>query len=516
MSRTRSFFNGAIFAYVYQACAMAIGLWLTPFYIRMLGTHDYGLWLVGLQVLTILLLCDFGVIGIVSRDVAHANGLEHSQPGSGHLPILIGQTVKVVLAQTCLIAVVALGLFLYLPGSTAAVRGPVGLILLVFVLSYPLRLFPAVLGGLQDLKFLGQLRLTLWAASTVLAVVLLLFGARFYALACGWCLQQIGHDLIAFVRMRRLRPDLLTMDVWNKTGPLQWRWFTRGFWVSLGQLAYALIAGTDLLIVGRFLGPATVVVYSCTSKLITILQNQPSILAGAALPGLSHLKMSESRERILQATTSLTQAMLLLVGGVFCVVLSINQQFITVWLGARFFGGLRLTILLLLNFLVQQIDYTLAIALFAFGYEKLSAIRLLIDGVVSVILACIFVRTWGLAGVPLGFLLGTLLIAIPVDTFILAREFNVSILRLGRPYVSYLWRFALAGVAGWWIAARIGPSNLGSIALVAVLVGSIYLLLVFPYVWRTSLRTYILALIAPPLSVLRIWMFKPSKALIDR
>jgi O-antigen/teichoic acid export membrane protein len=495
---------------------MAIGLWLTPFYIRTLGTKDYGIWLVGLQVLTFLLLCDFGILAVLPRDVANASGREQAEAGSGYLQEMIGQTMKIVFAQTGILALAALGLFLFRPASAPELRGPVGLVLFVFVLSYPARLFPAVLQGLQDLKFLGQLRLWLWALSTATCVILLLFGARFYALACGWCLQEVANNIIAVVRLRRLRPDLVDSNVWQKAGPIRWRWFTRGLWVSVGQIAYSMVAGADLLIIGRFLGPATVVVYASTSKLITILQNQPSILACAALPGLSHLKMSESRERILQVTTSLTQGMLLLVGFVFCIVLSINQQFVTVWLGGNFFGGLRLTILLLLNFLVQQIDYTLAVALFAFGYEKLAAVRLLVAGVVCVTLASIFVRSWGLEGAALGFLLGTLLVAIPVDAFILSREFNVSILHLTRPYASYLWRFALAGVAGWAIVARIGPSNLWYIAMAAVLVGSIYLLSVFPYVWRTPLRTYILAVTATLRSALRIWMLKPSKALIDR
>ena len=62
MSRSRSFLGGALFAYIYQASLMLVGLWLTPFYIRTLGERDYGIWLVGLQVLNFLLLCDFGII----------------------------------------------------------------------------------------------------------------------------------------------------------------------------------------------------------------------------------------------------------------------------------------------------------------------------------------------------------------------------------------------------------------------------------------------------------------------
>jgi O-antigen/teichoic acid export membrane protein len=491
MSRSRSFFSGAVFAYIYQASLMVMGLWLTPFYLRTLGPKDYGIWLVGLQILNFLLLCDFGIIVVTPRDIAHASGLEHSGAASGEVARVVGQTIKVVLAQTLLITLVALGVFLFRPAQDLALRGPIGLILAVFAISYPLRVFPAVLLGLQDLKFLGQLRLTLWGISTALVIVMLLLGARFYALACGWCLQQMGHDLVAFVRLRRSRPELLTAEMWRRAGPIRWSWFARGFWVNLNQVATALVAGSDLLIVGRSISAATVVVYSSTSKLISVLQNQPQILAGAALPGLSHMRTSESRERVVQATTSLTQAMLLLAGGVFCIILAVNQEFVTLWLGPAFFGGMQLTVILLLTFLLRQTDYTLAITLFAFGHEKTLSIRAFIDGAVSVAIAVLLVGRFGLVGVAFGFLCGAALVSLPADVFLLTRTLQVSARELMAPYLPYLWRFAVVGCAGLAVRAWFGAPNLLHVAVTTSIVGLVYLLLVLPYVWSTPLRGYI-------------------------
>lgn len=507
MSRTRSFLNGAIFAYLYQGSAMVIGLWLTPFYIRTLGPKDYGTWLVGMQVLVMLLLCDFGVLAVIPRDVARARGLEQSDPGFQDLPLIIGQTIKVVLVQTFLIALLSFGVLVFRPAATVGLEGPIGLALFVFVVTYPMRLFPAVLQGLQDLKFLGQLRLWMWAVSTGLTLVLLLAGARFYALVCGWCLQQIVHDVVAFYRLRRLRPDLLTVESWKTTGPLRWRWFTRGAWVNVGQIGYALTAGTDLLIVGRFLGPAAVVVYSCTSKLITVLQNQPQILASVALPGLSELKIIDSRQSLLLKITSLTQAMLVLVGGVFCIVLAVNRQFVTLWLGPSFFGGVKLTLLLLLNFLVRQIDYTFALALFAFGHERYTAIRCLVDGLVSVVLATVLVRYLGFEGVILGALCGAVLVSIPMDVFVLAREFDVSIFQFVRPYIPFLWRFALIGAGGVALVTQFGISGPVNLTIAAILIGLAYAIVVLPYVWRTPLRGYIQS------TASTIWSVMPGRNL---
>jgi O-antigen/teichoic acid export membrane protein len=510
MSRSRSFLGGAVFAYIYQASLMLLGLWLTPFYIHTLGVRDYGIWLVGLNVLNFLLLCDFGVIVVTPRDVAHASGLEHAEQASGEVARVVGQTLKVVLAQTVVIALASLALFIFRPANDPGLRGPIGLILAVFVISYPLRMFPAVLQGLQDLKFLGQLRLALWGISTALVIVMLLMGARFYALACGWCLQQMGHDLVAFIRLRRLRPDLLSAEMWRKAGPMRWRWFARGFWVNVNQVATQLSAGSDILIVGRSISLATVVVYSSTSKLITVLQNQPQILASVALPGLSHMKTSESRERILQTTTSLTQAMLLLAGGIACVILAINRQFVTLWLrhegGEHLFGGMQLTAILLLTFLLRQADYTLAVTLFAFGHEKLLSIRALVDGAFSVAIAFLLVGRWGLTGVAFGFLCGAALVSVPTDIFLLARTLQISIAEVLRPYLPYLWRFAVAGAVALAVRNWLGAPDVLHLAVSASLVGVVYLLLVIPYVWTTPLRGYIQGATATLSSAMRTRM----------
>jgi O-antigen/teichoic acid export membrane protein len=243
--------------------------------------------------------------------------------------------------------------------------------------------------------------------------------------------------------------------------------------------------------VGRSINAATVVVYSSTNKLITVLQNQPQILASVALPGISHMKTSESRERILQATTSLTQAMLLLAGGVFCIILAVNQQFVTWWLGAHFFGGMALTAILLLTFLLRQADYTLAVTLFAFGHEKWLSIKALIDGALSVSLAFLLVRYWGMAGVALGFLCGAALVSLPADFFLLTRTLETPFRELSRPYLPYLWRFAVVSAAALAIRNWLGAPNLAHILVSSLIAGLVYLLLVMPYVWTTPLRGYI-------------------------
>jgi len=74
MSRTRRFVSSALLGYAYQAAALVTGLWMAPFLLGRLGQHDYGLWLVGLQILTYMALLDFGIVALLPRELAYATG----------------------------------------------------------------------------------------------------------------------------------------------------------------------------------------------------------------------------------------------------------------------------------------------------------------------------------------------------------------------------------------------------------------------------------------------------------
>ena len=173
------------------------------------------------------------------------------------------------------------------------------------------------------------------------------------------------------------------------------------------------------------------------------------------------------------------------------MVLALNQPFVKLWTGSVYFGGTALTLLFLVNFMARLIDYTLSLALFAFGYEKQYAIRALLDGIISVAVASILVRRFGLQGVILGFTCGALLAAIPIDVYLFAREFQVSIWKTVEPYMPYLWRLLAVGAAGFIVMQRIEISNFFSLALAALVIGLVYLLVAATCVRNSELGGYI-------------------------
>ena len=491
MSRTKRFLGGVSFGYASQVITTLVGLWLTPFLLHRIGQHDYGLWLVGTQLMFYLGLMDLGVVALLPRETAFATGRAGSINNVSDMPVIIGQTTRIVLAQMPLVALAALIAWFIIPTQWEGLRGPIGLVLVAFVVIFPMRIFGAVLQGLQDFSFWARLGIISFLLSTAVSVSLVLSGWGLYSLAIGWTALQLTSASAGWYRLRTHFPSLLP----RRLPKLRWSIarirLKQGFWVSLSQIAQVLLNGTDILIIGKFFGPAAIVPYACTGKLISVLTNQPQMLMQLAGPGLSQMRMGESRERLSQACIALGQAMLLLSGAVVCIVLVVNQGFVSRWVGAKQFGGFWLTALILFSMLLRHWNLTIGYALFSFGRERRLCVTNLADGLVSVGAVALFVSRWGLVGAPLGVIAGACLVSLPSNLSALAGESGLSVLALVRPLMPWFARFICLWLAAGAVARVWTPGTWPLLALTASCGALVYGAVMFPLTLQSALGVYV-------------------------
>lgn len=497
LSRTQRFLSGLRLGYAYQALVTLTGLWLTPFLLQRVGQHDYGLWLVGAQMMSFLMLADCGLIALLPRETAYATGRAGSSAAARELPQLLGMTMRLMLWQTPAVLLGAVALWYWLPLEWAALERPLALALLIFVAIFPLRPLHAMLQGLQDLAFLGRVQLAVWLLATALTVGLVWAGWGSAALALGWAVTQALPVACYWLRLRRRFPHVWPAHWPALTGAAARDQLQRSLWVQALQVAQTLLHGSDLIIIGYLLGPSAVVLYACSSRLISVLYNQPQALMVMAGPGLSEMKMGAAQPRLFQVTTALMQAILWASGAVICVVLVVNRGFVGWWVGAEQYGGVWLNVLLLANMLLRHWNVVALCTVFCIGGERQAAVTMLLDGLLSVGAAVSGVWLLGPIGAPLGSLLGVCAISLPRNLAALARESGRSVAALSAPLWPWCWRFCwLAALAGA-LASVWTPSAWPALVAATLLTSLIYLAVTLPTVLKSTLGPYLRPRLAP-------------------
>jgi O-antigen/teichoic acid export membrane protein len=475
--RTRRFVDAVKVGYVSQAVLMVAGLVLTPLILSRIGQHDFGLWLVGLQITSYLLVLDLGVVALLPRDVAYAS---HRPPADGRdaateLTALVGRATTIVLVQLPVVAVLASLVWLLLPREWHALRMPLGLILITFVACFPTRIFQAVLTGLQDQAFVGWAQLAGWVIGTAVSTLLVLDGKGLISLAAGWTLTQVIAASACWWRLRVNHPGglphRLSMTTWRESRA----YLHNSAHVSVAQIAQMLVLGTDVLIIGKILGPAAVVPYALTGKLINLLSNQPQLFVHAALPGLAQLRASEDggTDRLSEVASALQLALLIFSGFVVCLVLLVNGAFLRWWVGPDQFGGVALTVLLTLVMAARHWNLSAVVTRFALGDERRISRVTLADGLVSVAAGALLVRLIGPLGAPIGALAGVCLVSLPKNLSAVSRETHVPLVRLLSPVTGWMKRLVPLGVAlaslslVWPPATVVGIAAASFVALAA-------------------------------------------------
>lgn len=478
-SRTSRFVSGLTLGYVHTVLLTLVGLWLTPYLLRHLGEHEYGLWLLGAQVLVYLGLMDIGVVALLPREVAYRIG-RAGGADAGDLPRLVGDTVRVVLWQTPAVALAGLVVWGMLPAEWSVLGGPLALVVVTFVLVFPLRVCQALLQGLQDLAFLGSLHLTAWAVGVAVMVVSVEADLRLYSLAAGWMATQAVTTVLAWRRLVRHHPGALPGRIPALSLAAIRAQLGRGAWVSVSQVAQVLLGGTDLIVIGTWLGPAAIVPYACTAKLVLLLANQPQLFMQMAVPALSELRAGVSRDRLFRVSTGMSQVMLIGSGAIVCVTLAINEPFVTWWVGADRFGGVGLTLLLLVAMLLRHWNVAASYTLFSFGHERRLAITGVADGAITLLAMVALVPVLGASGAAVGSIVGICSVSLPNNLRALAREEGVpmraALAPLGRWFVRCL---IVAGVVAVGIVLR-PIHGLLMLAVAGALAGGLYTAIMMP------------------------------------
>jgi O-antigen/teichoic acid export membrane protein len=449
MSRTRKAAVNAVFGYSQFAIAIASGIVLVPLTLHRVGATSYGLWLASGEILGHAGMVELGVLSVMPWLIAEADG----KADRARMRRLVGNGVAVATFVGALYLALAIAGWMFLPGflrlsqaERASIYGPLAILVVANAVGYPLRVFSAVVSGLQDVYFNGVLTLITTAASVSITAVLIVKGYLLYALAIGATLPSTAALLAELYRVYVIAPDLLTG--WTRPHFADIRpLFKNGAGVWLGTMGWSLLSATNGIVITYLGHPEWVAVYAVMSKLSTMATQVSWILPDSGLVGLAQLYGEHrDRGRLRSVALMMLRLHLLLAGAAACGVLAFNPAFVTRWVGGGFFAGLQLNALLAAAIICSSLIHGLIATASVLGNRLRVGSIALVNGVVQAVLSLLFGHWWGLTGIASAGILAGLMTAIPAGIMLLKPSTALTFRDLAAELL-WPWGYRIAPIA---------------------------------------------------------------------
>jgi len=401
VSRTVRASIAAGFSYLHVGISVIAGLWLVPFTLHHVGARSYGLWLASGELLAYAGIAELGMLVTLPWLIAQADG----QGDRARLRQLVSTGAAAAGLSAALYGALALVLWTQLPrivklaeAEQASVQGPLLIVAIAGCVSHPLRVFNAVLAGLQDVRYNGLITLTNWTIGFVLSVSLLSRGYGLYALAIAAVVPSLVTGVAGAIRLSILAPDLLRG--WPRPSLLEIRrLFVEGLGAWLGGWGWRLVAASDSLVLAALGRPGQVAALACTSKLGQAMTQLSWIPCDNGLIGLAQLSAEGQARRLRDALVVMVRVYLTLAGAVACVIIAVNGAFVREWVGPGMFAGPVANVLIAALVVATTFGHAVAVVPSVLGRRLAIGVATMICGVLHLGLAWVLGSRFGITGV---------------------------------------------------------------------------------------------------------------------
>jgi O-antigen/teichoic acid export membrane protein len=416
----------------YSSIALSIikGIVLVPVYLYYIDDRLYGAWLATGSIIAYFGLLDFGLNGVLVQRIASNYGKEDidrlgSVLGTG---VIIGLSLSSV---PLLLGILISPWITDIVKITSIQSSQLRLAFILAAVGASLMLTMYCVGGVLialqrqivhgTVLFIGDI------LGIVAIVTMLMSGYGLIAIPLGtlvWALFSALIDgLYLWWFVKKKLPQVSIRFNREEVKDLCFH----SVWQFGARSASTASRESDNLIVGALLDPRLCTVLTFTRKASDILAQLVKHIAGAFLPGLSHLHGEDDKVKFKKITLLLFKITSLLGICLMGSFLFLNEGFIKLWVGSKYYGGFVLTSLFCIYGFFVILATTFYNVIFAKGEMITTAKANLAEAFLRIPLCIVFVWLWGIKGAAIA----AALAIIPTSFWIQAKSF-IKVLHLSR------------------------------------------------------------------------------------
>lgn len=459
---------------------LIIGLWLTPYFVHMLGLAAYGLIPLSLIISEYIALLTNSVNGAVARYLTIAIQKEQWNEANRIFSTAFFSLLGIVLFSIPCLGWVSFNIHRLIKVPPELLHDATllfGLTFAGFLASILSSIFSSSLYAKNRLDLCRIIDIARLLLRLGLVVTLFSFhGAHLSYVGYANFLSGIVSLVIGARFSMRINP-LLKIRI-RSVDPSQFReLISFGGWTVLAQFGGILFARMDLLLVNWFFGPESTGKLGALLQWSTVIQGLAALLAGVCAPLIVILYAREQQERLVSVTRFAVKTMALLIAIPAGLICGFSKPLLVLWLGAAFEPQARLLILTMLPMVIVSSVTPLYAVQIAYNKLRFPATAMVVIGLVKfpLVIALCMTKQLDLNGICLiggviwvikcvytNLLYNAKLLKVPSMTFVTPVIWGV-LLQAGVWAMAYL--CSVIGIAGSWtmlIGSGLGVAGVGA------------------------------------------------------
>jgi O-antigen/teichoic acid export membrane protein len=383
-----------------------IGVLLLPFNVNHLGTSAYGLWMLTSSMLAYFSVLDLGFGGSMIKFIAQYRAKRDAKSLNE-----IASTLFVIFG-VC--GVVAYGAFVALalnigrvfnltPGQMETGRALLLIVGVYVSLGFPFSIFGGIINGFQRYDLNNVVGIASSLVVATVNVAMLLSGATLVQLVMATTavrvLTYFIYRLNAYVVFPALslRPSLFC---WGRVRELT----SFSVYVAIIDWSNKLNYSIDAFVIGAFLSPAAVAIWTVPQRIAEALQRLTNQLNGVLFPVVvdSDVQRPERLRAILIQGTRLSLASAMPLAA---ALLLLAAPLIRAWVGPKFEDGIAVAQILIVVVAFRVGSATATTLLKGAGRHRLLSFANAGAAVSNLALSLLWIRSYGLVGQAMGTLI---------------------------------------------------------------------------------------------------------------
>jgi O-antigen/teichoic acid export membrane protein len=471
---------GTVTKYLVLALNIGVGVVLMPFTVHHLGQTEYGLWMLVASLTTYFQLLDLG----------YGNGVvRHLVDGDRRGDIVeVNRIASTFVCVYTAIAVIACGVIAVMIAfvvprfphlSPAQVRVAQWLLAILgarVAIGFPLTVFGAVTNARQGFVLNNVVASATVAANALCTYAVLRSGGSLVTLvAATTAINVAGYGGYAWTAYR-VMPELhIRLSAFSAS---RWRDVTSfSLYLFVINLAGQISFNIDNVVIGAFLGPASVAVYTIALRLAEYQRRLCDQFSGMLFPVAMAFGADGDRGALTRTLIEGNRLAMTLVAGASVCLVGFSGPLIVDWMGPVFASSVVPFDILAIAGVVVVSQAASSNVLIAVGRHRLVTGIWMAEAAANLLLSVVLVRRIGLVGVAIGTLVPLVVGHFVVMLTAACRAVGVSVVRCvyetARPA-------AVAGglAASTCVALRMvwPPASVSAVMVEGALVGAAYVM----------------------------------------